>query len=299
LVAAGGQEDDAGAPCSNPRCAAITSVRACGRRCFVGGAGVVYALRALLGASTWPSRGCRDTMETMVSPLAETAVGAMAATILAGCSTQGCPSEGEGFSAAQVVVTVVDAVSGAEVCDAFIAASSPCAQCGLGAQFKVSAESDASCVYTLSVTTGGQLTAQVTASGFHAQVVAIDIPSKSCGQVSGLIDAPLVRLFPECATPIAHDDGLGGSWTDCVPAHTYDQTEATAACASYYATASCTLPVRCSGLDGGSGVAVCDFFSGDTETPCACWTFEGSGAGHAHFSDAGCGCASTGDPSWY
>src|SRR5262249_54745687 len=91
-----------------------------------------------------------------------------------------------------------------------------------------------------------------------------------------------------------HDNGVGQQFDDCVAGGTYDQTQATEACAAFTGDASqCHVSTTCA-----SGVsAVC---SDGSSSACNCWVFGGSGVGKVKTNSQGnCNCSVHGNsPSW-
>ena len=113
---------------------------------------------------------------------------------------------------------------------------------------------------------------------------------------------PTLRLASSCLMPSTHDDGLGEGWTDCTPTGTDSLAEATLACEAHGSLSSfCATLVTCEADgDGGVALAVCSgaYTEGATYGSCACWTFQGPGAGHVESSPTGCFCATDDDPAW-
>jgi hypothetical protein len=65
-------------------------------------------------------------------------------------------------------------------------------------------------------------------------------------------DAPAL----DCTPHVVHDNGIGGSWTDCQPLGTYTVDEAMAACASAVGSDNCEAGGdACRGLTAGSVIA--------------------------------------------
>jgi hypothetical protein len=94
-----------------------------------------------------------------------------------------------------------------------------------------------------------------------------------------------------------HNNGIGQTFTDCVAPGTYNQTQATEACAAFTGDASqCHVSTTCS-----SGVsAVC---SDGNPSACNCWVFSGSGgnvAGKVRTNSQGsCDCSvHNSSPGW-
>jgi hypothetical protein len=92
----------------------------------------------------------------------------------------------------------------------------------------------------------------------------------------------------QCAPglPVTHSNGLGQTWTDCVPLNTYNQTQAIEAC-----VASTGNPISCA-----------EFLCGSTTVPnvvcssTSCWAYLGSTQGRV--STSGQSCPTLADPSW-
>lgn len=70
---------------------------------------------------------------------------------------------------------------------------------------------------------------------------------------------------------IAHSNGLGQAFFDCVPLGTHNQAQALEACAAFTGNMSLCVPVGCS-----PGMEVCS----TGFTSCACWKYQGSNIGH-------------------
>jgi hypothetical protein len=91
-------------------------------------------------------------------------------------------------------------------------------------------------------------------------------------------------------TPNVHPNGFGQSFMDCAPLGTYNAGTALEACAAYAGDGALCRTESCS-----DGQAVCSHDAPD----CVCWTFSGSGAGHArNASGGGCDCGTANDPIW-
>jgi hypothetical protein len=89
--------------------------------------------------------------------------------------------------------------------------------------------------------------------------------------VDAAADAPALN----CTTPVVHDNGVGGSWTDCQPLGTYTLDEAMAACASAAGISNCEAGGdACRGLTGGSVIAnsVCAVTGGGRYGDCWVWS---------------------------
>jgi hypothetical protein len=102
----------------------------------------------------------------------------------------------------------------------------------------------------------------------------------------------------ECATPLCcagscattHDNGVGGSYYDCVSPAMYSLPQAMEACASYTGgTGPCT-PKTCSGEHAVCGPDV-------LLQNCACWGYDGTIAGHV-YEWSSCDCPLDTDPNW-
>ena len=105
----------------------------------------------------------------------------------------------------------------------------------------------------------------------------------------------------ECNTPgccsgscqTTHSNGEGQSFYDCVTTGTYNQTQATEACAAYTGNQALCTAYSCTGP--GSNSVVC----GTTGSVCICWNFSGSNVGHAHSSgSSACACPASNDVTW-
>jgi hypothetical protein len=104
----------------------------------------------------------------------------------------------DSFSTEPVEITLLDAVTGAPVCDAEVAATPPCPGCPFGTLFTLSSSADAStCSYRLMVSIAGPMPVSVTASGFAPKTVTVDVAGQSCGHVGGYTTTTTIRLSPE------------------------------------------------------------------------------------------------------
>jgi hypothetical protein len=91
-----------------------------------------------------------------------------------------------------------------------------------------------------------------------------------------------------CATPVTHSNGLGQTWTDCVPLGTYNMTQAFMACEAATGAAGA---MQCGIHDGDAGG--CDngvFYVGGF------WVYAGPTAGHV--SSTAFDCPTTASPTW-
>jgi Dictyostelium (slime mold) repeat len=90
----------------------------------------------------------------------------------------------------------------------------------------------------------------------------------------------------QCGTsqPVTHSNGLGQTWTDCVPLGTHTQTQATSACVASTGDASSCGQFSC----GTQSAAICSSTS--------CWEYSGSAQGHV--STSGGLCPTSNDPTW-
>ena len=215
-----------------------------------------------------------------------------------------CPSGGGANShvlgpQAGPSLVVRDAVSGAPLC-----AASGVVQCSGGPT--------GACTVTCTLEGAPQpcdqqqagtynMSVVVAAPGYKSGRVTIPITLAACGVLepgdSGA--STTLTLVPQCMHTTMHANGLGQSWTDCTPAHTYDQAQASTAC-DYYPqsiSSNCATAFACGGGDGQA--AVCTIQSDNSGVPCACWTYQGPGTGHVRASNTDCECASTSDPAWY
>jgi len=116
-------------------------------------------------------------------------------------------------------------------------------------------------------------------------------------------DAP-----PPCSG-VQHDDGLGQTFCDAVPAGTYTEQLATDACEAYVSgkgqwDGSGSNPCAsgaCSSGDAGNGdLVVCSYFD---PVDCVCWTYQGPDMGDVHDTMMGpstCLCSvGGGDPMFH
>jgi hypothetical protein len=86
-------------------------------------------------------------------------------------------------------------------------------------------------------------------------------------------------------------NGAFENYFDCVPAGTYNLTQATEACTAYTGSAALCTFSSC----GGSLNTVC----GPGPQGCACWQFSGTNTGHVVASgSSSCFCPGPGDPGW-
>ena len=224
------------------------------------------------------------------------------------CSSNTCCG-GQGDSNNQIPgapdppVRVLDAVSGAPLCNA-MGIVEPTGGDVLGACTVTFADNAPNfCDQPQAGTYAATVT--IDAPGYRTGQVTFPIWIGACGQWAwgdGGVQAT-VRLVPECATPLAHQNGTGQSWTDCTPAGTIDRAQATSACeydpkGNQY---SCGDLVTCDPDAGASSdLAVCTATKsgGGPYEACDCWTFQGVAAGRVHSSTSGCVCATVSDPSW-
>jgi len=181
-----------------------------------------------------------------------------------------------------ITVTVVDAETGATLCNA------GGVQCGYGY-----VGTDGVCNVQCTRPPGGDYTVSVSAPGYQPGKTTVAGVAGTCGH-DGTDATVTLRLTPACNQLVTHDNGLGQQWTDCVSPYTYNGAEAQLACAA--AGLTCAV-VTCSLGDGGSEQTWCSANAGTS--PCDCWSVAGSpAAGHVHVSGAGCDCPSSDDPSW-
>jgi hypothetical protein len=107
----------------------------------------------------------------------------------------------------------------------------------------------------------------------------------------------------ECASPgccggscqTAHDNGLGGTYYDCVAPATYALAQAFEACAAYTGNMSVCSSQTCDDGQGGMDDAVCG--PDAQQLNCACWAYDGAGGGHVYESQSCTGPYAT-DPTW-
>ena len=91
---------------------------------------------------------------------------------------------------------------------------------------------------------------------------------------------------------MTHSNGIGQSFYDCVPAGTYDLTQATAAANAWPVAAVSTFTAAC-----GTGMIYCK----QAAAQCACWAYSGNRVGLVRLNDvsATCYCPGLiGNPSW-
>jgi hypothetical protein len=97
---------------------------------------------------------------------------------------------------------------------------------------------------------------------------------------------------------IAHSDGLGQTFFDCVPLGTHNQAQAFEACAAFTGNMSLCVAVGCA---PGNEVCSTGF------TSCACWKYQGNNVGHVSSpgatgeggSEGGiCICPNAASPTW-
>jgi hypothetical protein len=104
---------------------------------------------------------------------------------------------------------------------------------------------------------------------------------------SGLIDS---GSTDDACTPVTHNNGVGASWTDCVPLGTYNETQAMAACeADAVAVVLGETPFSCTETTCGSGTDTVELqftLPGGGVPPQPptnekiFWTYAGSNAGY-------------------
>jgi hypothetical protein len=101
------------------------------------------------------------------------------------------------------------------------------------------------------------------------------------------------------ACSIAHSNGLGQTFVDCVAAGTHDQTQALAACAASTGNSSlCALSsLSCGGTGFGGGTKGSPVCSSGSK-PCACWSFSGSDSGRVSEPATACACPTQSSPTW-
>jgi hypothetical protein len=109
------------------------------------------------------------------------------------------------------------------------------------------------------------------------------------------------------ACPIHHTTGLGQTFYDCNPLCTTNSCSPVAqdACGAFTGSASQCTQMQClspGAGDAGPTVIGSAWCATGSSTDCACWTFEGTGAGHAHdphaSGTASCICATSTDPAF-
>jgi hypothetical protein len=96
-------------------------------------------------------------------------------------------------------------------------------------------------------------------------------------------------------TQVTHSNGVdGGTFVDCVPLDSHNQTQAQEACAAAKVGSCGKNTILCSPFGGG------DIECTNSASPCICWNYSGPGAGHVSVSQAGalCACPLTSDPKW-
>lgn len=93
--------------------------------------------------------------------------------------------------------------------------------------------------------------------------------------------------------PVVHSNGVGQTYTDCVPLDTYGPDEAARACAASNAGTCGQNRFVC----GGGPTVECTLMA----TTCRCWSYTGPTAGRVDTSKAGalCACPAQSDPMWH
>jgi hypothetical protein len=91
---------------------------------------------------------------------------------------------------------------------------------------------------------------------------------------------------------VKHSNGEGQSWFDCAPANTFDETQATEACAAFTGDAS-----QCHALSCGGSASVC---SDGSLQACDCWIYAAPDGGRVKENPAGnCACkGNSNSASW-
>jgi hypothetical protein len=93
--------------------------------------------------------------------------------------------------------------------------------------------------------------------------------------------------------PVVHSNGVGQTYTDCVPLNTYGPDEAAKACAATNVGTCGQNTVLCIG----GPTIECTLMAGT----CTCWSYTGPTAGRVDTSKAGalCACPAPTDPMWH
>jgi hypothetical protein len=127
--------------------------------------------------------------------------------------------------------------------------------------------------------------------GGHTEAgpAVIDAAGDKEAAADGSQDSP--ALGPDGCTLVVHSNGLGGTWTDCVPLGTYDHDQAVRACLS---DGAIVCDVGGSSTSNGPYYVICAV--GLTDYPC--WIYSGLGTGQVT-DGTGSRPATPNDPHWY
>ncbi len=106
---------------------------------------------------------------------------------------------------------------------------------------------------------------------------------------------------PSNTCQLAHSNGAGQTFRDCVALNTHTQAQATSARAASVLVSTMDFPSMCNTV----GVDLTPTLCRQTATTCACWGYDGTpapGSGHVHLNSAAegttCRCPVAGDPTW-
>ena len=97
-----------------------------------------------------------------------------------------------------VDVTVLDATTGAVLCDALIALAAPCSCASVSPEFIRYPAANASCGYQVLLALSGPVTISVMSSGYAPKTVTVNVASPMCGPPA--ITTATVRLSRACET---------------------------------------------------------------------------------------------------
>jgi hypothetical protein len=179
---------------------------------------------------------------------------------------------------------------------AFLAIVFTCTACG-GSNFDVGQESNDSSSLDDSTAPDDSSSSAETLPGSDS-AIATDSSAVADSSDSTPTDT---RPVDDSGCSIVHDNGVGQTWTDCVPLGTYNIEQAMKACAAAYGgdRTKCEK-TACSGTPTPDGNAVCTNFALKT-LPWGCWSHTGAFAGHAKMSPVGVevgNCPSDTSPVW-
>lgn len=130
----------------------------------------------------------------------------------------------------------------------------------------------------------------------YGDLAMTDLLGEGCSLTSvgsGQSTCLSLALAPAGCAPLAHENGLGGTYQSCAARGSYDGATAGLACASAMLPGATCADRTCSG--GAGGRAIC----AKSVTDCTCWTYTGASAGTVHNAGGGsCDCGASGDPIW-
>jgi|SRR5271155_2748710 len=105
------------------------------------------------------------------------------------------------------------------------------------------------------------------------------------------MDSSMPTETSDACTPVTHSNGVGQTWTDCVPLGTYNETQALEACGAFAASVNgndgiCTYSNQFNDCSPNTAVT--------TTTTMGVWAYAGGSVGHVARS----GCPTSSDPTW-